>query len=243
MEKKERIILPTSVKPIAYEIRLHPDFDEEIFEGVVTISCTVIETCSYLELHCKSIKVRDASVRFKDDSCSSYNESRETLKIELPQAINPKDHNELAIILKYTGKFRSDLTGLYQASYETDDGVKHRIAATALEPTYAREVFPCFDEPSMKAEFTLSIVVDASFVAVSNMPVSTTVTVEHATHKIVTFQKSVPMSTYHLGLVAGPLAEVKCTNSRIPMSVFCPLGSEEEATFAVDLAAKGLKFF
>lgn len=27
------------------------------------------------------------------------------------------------------------------------------------------------------------------------------------------------------------------------MSVFCPLGSEEEATFAVDLAAKGLKFF
>ncbi|KAI1047961.1 hypothetical protein LB505_013627 [Fusarium chuoi] len=85
--------------------------------------------------------------------------------------------------------------------------------------------------------------VDASFVAVSNMPVQTTVAMEHSTHKIVTFQKSVPMSTYHLGLVAGPLAEVKCTNSRIPMSVFCPLGSEEEATFAVDLAAKGLKFF
>lgn len=60
--------------------------------------------------------------------------------MELPQEIAPGDPNELHIILSYTGKFRSDLTGLYQASYETDDGVKHRIAATAMEPTYAREV-------------------------------------------------------------------------------------------------------
>ncbi|KAF5543308.1 aminopeptidase 2 [Fusarium mexicanum] len=248
MEKKERILLPTCVKPIAYEIRLDPDFDSEKFEGRVKISCAVLETCSYLELHCKSIKVNAASVKLKDDSWDlmdtlAYDDARETLKIELPQEINPKDHNELAIILSYTGKFRSDLTGLYQASYETDNGVKHRIAATAMEPTYAREVFPCFDEPSMKAEFTLSIVVDESFVAVSNMPMERSVALDHSSRKIVTFQKSISMSTYHLGLVAGPLAEVKCTSSRIPISVFCPLGSEKEATFAVDLAFKGLQFF
>ncbi|KAI1027791.1 hypothetical protein LB503_011819 [Fusarium chuoi] len=121
MVMKERILLPTSVKPIAYRIRLHPDFDEEKFEGLVTISCTVIETCSYLELHCKSIKVQDASVQFKDDfwgvrDTVSYNESRKAVKIELKQDINPEGHNEFTIILKYTGKFRSDLTGLYQAS-------------------------------------------------------------------------------------------------------------------------------
>ncbi|KAF5723134.1 aminopeptidase 2 [Fusarium mundagurra] len=248
MEKKERILLPISVKPIVCEIRLHPDFDKEKFEGLVTISCTVIETCSYLELHCKSIRVNEARVKFEDDSRDvldtlSYNEARETLKIELPQEISPGDRNELQIILSYTGKFRGDLTGLYQASYETHDGVKHRIATTALEPTYAIEVFPCFGEPLTKAEFALSVVVDESFVTVSNMPVETTVTLEHSSKKIVTFQKSISMPTYHLCLVAGPLAEVKCTNIRIPMSVFCPLGSEEQAMFAVDLAAKGLKFF
>lgn len=36
---------------------------------------------------------------------------------------------------------------------------------------------------------------------------------------------------------------MKCTNSRIPISVFCPLGSEEQASFAVDLTARGLQFF
>ncbi|KAF5566748.1 aminopeptidase 2 [Fusarium phyllophilum] len=253
MEKKERILLPASVKPVSFKIALDPNFDDEKFEGHVKISCTVIRTCSYLELHCKSIKVNEARVKFKNDSWDvlgtlrwqGYNEARETLKVELLQEISPGDPNELKIILSYTGKFRADLTGLYQASYETDDGVKHRIAATAMEPTYAREarVFSCFDEPSMKAEFTLSVVVDESFVTVSNMPVERSVTLEHSSQKIVTFQKSVSMSTYHLGLVAGPLAEVKCAKGRIPISVFCPLDTEEQATFAVDLAAKGLQFF
>ncbi|RBR16950.1 hypothetical protein FVER53590_05705 [Fusarium verticillioides] len=248
MENEERILPSISVTPISYEIRLHPDFDEEKFQGFVIISCTVIGTCSSLELHSKSIRVNKALVKFKNDRWDvldtlSYNEARYTLTIELPKEISPGDSNQLAIILCYTGKFRGDSTGLYQASYETHDGVKHRIAATALESTYAEEVFPCFGNSFTEAEFTLSVVVDESFVTVSNMPVQTTSTVEHYSKKMVTFHKSVSMPTYHLFLVAGPLAEVKCTNSRIPMSVFCPLGTEEQATFAVDLAAQGFQFF
>uniref|UniRef100_A0A0D2XF29 Uncharacterized protein n=1 Tax=Fusarium oxysporum (strain Fo5176) TaxID=660025 RepID=A0A0D2XF29_FUSOF len=33
MEKKERLLLPASVKPVSYEIMLDPDFDEEKFKG------------------------------------------------------------------------------------------------------------------------------------------------------------------------------------------------------------------
>ncbi|KAF5974132.1 aminopeptidase 2 [Fusarium coicis] len=250
MENEERILPSISVTPIAYEIRLHPDFDEEKFQGFVIISCTMIGTCSSLELHSKSIKANKAVVKFKYHSWDvldtlSYNEARGTLTIKLPQEISSGDSNQLAIIISYTGKFRGDSTGLYQASYETHDGVKHRFAATALESTYAKEarVFPCFGDSFTEAEFSLSVVVDESFVTVSNMPVQTTVPAEHYSKKMVKFRKSVSMPTYHLFLVAGPLAEVKCTNSRIPMSVFCPLGTEEQATFAVDLAAKGFQFF
>lgn len=42
--------------------------------------------------------------------------------------------------------------------------------------------------------------------------------------------------------MTGPLTQVQ-SESRVPLSIVCPLGCEGEAAFALDLAAKGLKLF
>lgn len=46
--------------------------------------------------------------------------------------------------------------------------VSRYILATQLEPTHAREVFPCFDEPEMKAVFNVTIIHRRNTVALGN---------------------------------------------------------------------------
>uniref|UniRef100_A0A8C0UNL8 Laeverin n=1 Tax=Cyanistes caeruleus TaxID=156563 RepID=A0A8C0UNL8_CYACU len=73
------------------------------------------------------------------------------------------------------------------------------LIASQMEPTYARRVYPCFDEPAMKATFNIRIIHDPSYVALSNMPaidVSEVKDENGSLWTVTTFNTSLKMSTY-----------------------------------------------
>ncbi len=68
---------------------------------------------------------------------------------------------------------------------------------TLLVPDRARTLFPCFDQPDMKAEYNLSLTLPEGWVAVSNTAVS------RVDDNTVTFAPTEPLSTYLFSFVAG----------------------------------------
>ena len=76
--------------------------------------------------------------------------------------------------LAFNGVIRDDVRGLVPAALSTlPDGTRSQIISSAFEPTDARLMFPCWDEPAFRARFRITMTVPAQWAAISNMPVQT----------------------------------------------------------------------
>ncbi len=74
---------------------------------------------------------------------------------------------------------------------------------TLLVPDRARTLFPCFDQPDMKATYELHLTIPKDWVAVSNTSVSRVLTNLSPDYNIVSFNPTEPLSTYLFSFVAG----------------------------------------
>ena len=76
---------------------------------------------------------------------------------------------------------------------------------TLLVPDRARTLFPCFDQPDMKANYTLSLTIPEEWVAVSNTTINSEEVNSATATKRVSFAPTEPLSTYLFSFVAGKL--------------------------------------
>lgn len=140
------------------------------------------------------------------------------------------------------------MAGWYRSSYKDSNGNTKYLASTQMEPTDARRAFPCFDEPALKAEYTITLIADKDHTCLSNMDVASEKEVQseitRGTRKAVTFNKTPLMSTYLLAFIIGELNYVETKSFRVPIRVYAtPDKDIDHGRFSVDLAAKTLAFY
>ena len=172
----------------------------------------------------------------------SYNEELQTTKIsfdkELPKG--SKAHLEM----KFTGRLNDKMAGFYRSTYKNKDGSQGILATTQMEATDARRAFPCFDEPALKAEFTVTLIADKKLTCLSNMDIASETNVTGGTKRAVKFNKSPPMSTYLLAFIVGELNYIETDKFRLPIRVYAPPHQDiEHGRFSLDLAARTLEFY
>ena len=121
------------------------------------------------------------------------------------KAIKYHLHNEHIIIPKseiesYNNSISIDFKVDNQSLNRNDE-----FLYTLLVPDRARTLFPCFEQPDMKASYTLWLTIPEEWVAVSNTMAKSEI-IDHTTAtKRVEFAPTEPLSTYLFSFVAGKL--------------------------------------
>jgi aminopeptidase 2 len=138
--------------------------------------------------------------------------------------------------------------GFFRWRYKKMDGTMGWNAATFFEPQRARLAYPCWDEPGLKANFTVTLVADKSHTCVSNMDVAAeTEVVSQQTgrlKKAVRFHTSPRMSTYLAAWTVGELKYLESRDFHAPVRIYmAPSTDIETAKIPLQEAVKALNFF
>ena len=210
-QTNDSVRLPTDLVPLLYRVHLSPDLDSLAVVGSVAISIDVVSGTDRIVLHAKDMTISSTSLTINGDLSSvksTYFVEEHDFLVVIVNDLQAEDKLELSLDFNYT--LRDDLVGFYLSSYVSSNGETVRLATTQFEPTDARRAFPCFDEPAMKSNFSITITHPADFSATSNMPVKK-LTKRQSTPGTVTteFETSYRMSTY---LIAFVVSDFECSN-------------------------------
>ncbi|MBQ6394667.1 M1 family metallopeptidase [Candidatus Saccharibacteria bacterium] len=235
-------------RPVHYDIKLNINKETEKVFGHVVIKGEPLK--DVVKLHAKNLKVTSVML---DSKAAGFETENDEIILGKAKTIE----------IKYTFMLNHNMEGVYVSTYDyhepkTDKIVTEKVVATQFESHYARECFPCVDEPAAKAKFELTIITpELADTVISNMPakedkVITYDTVDEnlelgkkAKKRIVRFLETPPMSTYLLAFVCGKFHK-KTTESLhgVKVTTYCALNQNPKAlTFPGKIAADTLDYY
>jgi aminopeptidase N len=145
--------------------------------------------------------------------------------------------------LNFKGKITRDMTGLYPCFFKNKNK-EQVLLATQFESHYARDVFPCIDEPEAKATFRLTLITPPGLQLLSNTPIENQATLPDSMMST-SFETTPPMSPYLLAFVIGNLHNKSTKTKRgtevgVWATIVQPLAALD---FALDVARRSIEFF
>ncbi|KAF9421334.1 Aminopeptidase 2 mitochondrial [Podila epigama] len=218
-EPRSGISLERRILPIHYNLRIIPCPVNFSFLGEVSIDITATSV--------------------------SYNIEEETITLEFPTALHVA--TSWILDITYIGLVNERLNGFYRSAYTDANNVVHQLTTTQFQSTHARRAFPCWDEPAVKATFTVTLVAPVDMTCLSNMSVETTTILENGMQEV-TFLRTPIMATYLLAWTIGDFDYIEAYSSGefngepVQCRLYAPVGLAEHGRYSLDLAIKAQYF-
>ncbi|MGL5002019.1 MAG: M1 family metallopeptidase, partial [Casimicrobium sp.] len=226
-------------KKTAAHFNLDPYSDD--FSGTVTHTVDVRKATSAIRLHADGLTIEKA-IWGETPLATSIDKNAQMLTLTAPRDIAVGEHT---ITLAFKGKMTANGYGLYFARYKDANGADKRMLATQMEPIGAREMLPCFDEPSFRTIWDVSITTDAKYTALSNMPVTKETMMDAATgsKRRTDFVSSPSMASYLLAVAVGEFEKTTDRFEDIELNIYTVATKHKNTRYAMDASKKVLAYF
>ncbi|XP_063203100.1 aminopeptidase N [Chroicocephalus ridibundus] len=252
--------LPKTLMPESYEVTLQPFLTPDtnnmyIFKGNSSVVFVCKEATNLILIHSNKLNYTMqgsflVSLEAVDGSSAPLisktwlESSTQYLVVQLEGQLQKDQRYRLFSI--FTGELADDLAGFYRSEYVDELGNMKVVATTQMQAADARKAFPCFDEPAMKATFTVTLIHPSDHKAISNMPVNSTQQMNDDNNwNITTFQTTPKMSTYLLAFIVSEFDYVENTSENVLIRIWGrPKAiAEGQGAYALQVTGPILKFF
>ncbi|XP_047984433.1 membrane alanyl aminopeptidase-like [Leguminivora glycinivorella] len=222
--------LPTTTRPRHYEVTITPYFETVptgvepfTFDGEVRIYTSPQQTfINRTVIHCNDMTIHNLTVTYTDPVTGAVQDITAPGQdftcvapysfLYIQTSINLLVNQEYVISATFRGNINNNMRGFYRSWYIDTSGVKRWMGTTQFQPGHARQAFPCYDEPSFKATFDITINREAGFnPTISNMPIRSTTTLDNGRISE-TFYTTPLTSTYLLAFIVSHYIEVETNN-------------------------------
>ncbi|KAI0633686.1 peptidase family M1-domain-containing protein [Trametes polyzona] len=260
--------LPTDVTPKHYDLTVWTDLVQSKFEGTVQAILNIAKQTSKIALNTLDLDLTDVVIypdatnvqgglRAMDTHLDRVSQ-RGTFTFPSPLTAG----TEARLSIAFSGKLTSNLSGYYRSAGGADGKTVYSL--TQFQPTSARKAFPCWDEPALKATFSITMASRVgSGVNLSNMPaISEQIYSPDAMEanswlskklgavdnprdwKITRFETTPPISTYLVAYANGPFEYLEAAyNSPLsgmtrPLRIYATADLIAQGQYALDIMQK-----
>jgi alanyl aminopeptidase len=231
-----KLRLDGSAQPLRYAVDLIIVPDRDTFRGSVDISVDVRTPAQVIWLNSIGLQIQDAA--FRPELGAAYPArivpgGDQFIGLSFDRPISGQGVLHAA----YQGKIsRNSSAGVFQLKED-----REWYVYSQFEPTDARRAFPCFDEPSFKVPWQVTLHVPKDDLALSNTPVQSESS-EPNGMKTVHFKPTPPLPSYLVAFAVGRFDVVDAGRvGPTPVRVIVPKGKRANAAYAATAIPQLLK--